>query len=72
VGGDQDAAIWYSTNGATWNRELSTAAGLGGDNAQAINTIGQHGGTLVAVGSDASGGSEHAQVWDAETPPSGA
>ncbi|HXJ62342.1 MAG TPA: hypothetical protein VNN79_01180 [Actinomycetota bacterium] len=68
VNGDEDAAIWYSNDGTTWNRETSTGAALGGQNAQAINTIGQHGATLVAVGIDASAGDPNAGVWTAESP----
>jgi hypothetical protein len=67
--GDLDAAIWYSTDGTTWNRETSTAAAFGGQNAQSIHTMAQHGDTLVAVGFDASGGDENAGVWIAQPPP---
>ena len=64
----KDGTIWYSNDATTWNREQSTAAALGGQNAQAINTIGQHGATLVAVGTDASAGDPNAGVWTAEPP----
>jgi hypothetical protein len=68
VNGDEDAAIWYSTDGTTWNREQSTAAALGGQNAQVVQTIAQDAGELVAVGSDASAGDQNVGVWTAQTP----
>jgi hypothetical protein len=69
VDGDEDGAIWFSEDATTWNRELSTAAVLGGQNEQSINTVSQLGATLVAVGSDSSAGDQNAGVWTAESPP---
>src|SRR3954470_3460132 len=66
VDGDQDGAIWYSDDGETWNRETSSAAALGGQNAQSVNTISLLRGLVVAVGSDASAGDDNAGVWTAE------
>jgi hypothetical protein len=68
VNGDEDAAIWYSTDGTTWNREQSSAAALGGQNAQVVQTIAQDAGELIAVGSDASAGDQNVGVWTAQTP----
>jgi hypothetical protein len=68
VDGDQDAAIWYSNDASHWNREVSSAAALGGQNEQAINTISQRDETIVAVGSDASAGDQNAGVWTADSP----
>jgi hypothetical protein len=68
VDGDEDAAIWYSNDATHWNREVSTAAALGGQNEQSVNTISQRGSTIVAVGSDASAGDQNAGVWTAESP----
>src|SRR4029079_4541138 len=50
VNGDEDAAIWYSTDGTTWNREQSSAAALGGQNAQVGQTIAHDAGELVGGG----------------------
>ena len=68
VDGDEDGAIWYSEDGETWNRETSSGAALGGQNAQTVNTISQRNQVIVAVGSDASAGDENAGVWTAESP----
>ncbi len=68
VNSDEDAAIWYSTDGTNWNREESTAAALGGQNTQVIQTVAQDAGELVAVGSDASAGDQNVGVWTAQTP----
>jgi len=69
VDGDQDGALWYSDDGEAWNRETSSEAALGGQNAQSINTISQLRTGLVAVGSDASAGDDNAGVWTADAPP---
>ena len=69
VDGDQDGAIWYSDDGETWNRERSSEAALGGQNAQSVNTISLLRGLVVAVGSDASAGDDNAGVWTAQPPP---
>jgi serine/threonine protein kinase len=69
VDGNEDAAIWYSTDGTTWNREQSTERVLGGDGTQAVNTIAQDDRSLVAVGTDATKTEQRAGVWTADAPP---
>ena len=61
--GDNDAAVWTSTDGLTWTKVEDTEAAFGGANAQrmaklAVGTIG-----LVAVGSDSAAGDLDAAVW---------
>ncbi len=69
VDGNRDAAIWYSADGTTWNREQSTERVLGGEGTQAINTIAQDDRNLVAVGTDDSANGQEAGVWTAVAPP---
>jgi hypothetical protein len=68
VDGNEDAAIWYSTDGTTWNREGSSGRVLGGDGTQAVITIAQDDRSLVAVGTDASTTEQRAGVWTAAAP----
>ena len=66
VGGDRNAALWYSDDGRTWTRETRSADPLGGPGAQEIESILAvgHAFPLVAVGAD---GSE-AGLWAAGGP----
>ncbi len=63
VQGDDDAAVWTSSDGTTWSRVLHDEAIFGGRGDQIMNDVTRAEPGLVAVGSDGPQGKEHAAVW---------
>ncbi len=63
AGDDEDAAVWTSADGITWSRVLDDDSVLGGPGSQSMDDVTTGGLSLVAVGSDLSGGSYDAAVW---------
>ena len=62
-GGDEDAAVWTSTDGLTWTRVAHDEVVFGGAAGQEMRAITAGGPGLVIVGSDMSGGDLDAAVW---------
>jgi len=65
-GGDQDAAVWTSSDGVSWSRVSQDEAVLGGESDQEMVSVIVDGPGLVAVGWDTSGGDQDAAVWSSE------
>ena len=64
IGGvDEDAVIWTSVDGTTWEWVPHDEDVFGGDGDQRITSVAAWVGGLVAVGYDASGGDRDAAVW---------
>ncbi len=61
--GDEDAAVWHSSDGTTWSRIPHDEAVFGGDNDQAMWSVVATESGFYAVGRDWSGGDEDAAVW---------
>ena len=53
-GGDEDAAVWTSSDGITWSRVPHDEAAFGGEGNQWMASVTTGGSGLVAVGSDTS------------------
>jgi hypothetical protein len=64
-GGDSDAVVWTSPDGASWSRVPHTEAVFGGDGEQQMFGVTAGGPGLVAVGFDGTLGNEagNAAVW---------
>jgi molecular chaperone DnaK len=62
-GGDQDAAVWTSSDGFAWTRVAHDEAVFGGTGDQEMESVAAAGSGLVAVGWDGSGGDQDAAVW---------
>jgi len=62
-GGDWDAAVWTSIDGAVWTKIPQNESVLGGADEQLMIAVTAGGPGLVAVGYDASGGDWDAAVW---------
>ena len=62
-GGELDAAVWVSPDGATWTRIPHDEEIFGGAGSQVMWAVAAGGPGLVAVGSDDSGGDQDAAVW---------
>jgi actin-like ATPase involved in cell morphogenesis len=62
-GGDLDAAVWTSQDGASWTRVPHEDALFGGESDQHMNSVVAGGPGLVAVGFDHSAGHSDASVW---------
>ena len=62
-GGELDAAVWVSPDGATWTRIPHDEAIFGGAGSQVMWAVAAGGPGFVAVGSDDSGGDQDAAVW---------
>jgi hypothetical protein len=68
-GGDLDAAVWTSPDGAVWSRVIDTDGALAGSGDQAMTSIARGGPGFVAVGKEKPGGDFDSIVW---TSPDGA
>jgi hypothetical protein len=66
-GGDGDAAVWTSPDGATWSRVAHDEETFGGPNNQGMGGVIVMPGGLVAVGLDDSGGDGDMTVWISPT-----
>jgi hypothetical protein len=64
--GDVDAAVWTSSDGATWTRLEADPAVFGGSGEQLIKWVLTTPDRIVAAGWDGSGGDLDAAVWVAE------
>jgi hypothetical protein len=62
-GGDQDGAVWLSTDGLVWSRVPRDRAVFGGPSIQSMLAVAAGGPGLVAVGCDSSGDDQDAAVW---------
>jgi hypothetical protein len=62
-GGDQDGAVWLSTDGLVWSRVPRDRAVFGGPSIQSMLAVAAGGPVLVAVGCDSSGDDQDAAVW---------
>ncbi|HSR44727.1 MAG TPA: hypothetical protein VLT15_05775 [Acidimicrobiia bacterium] len=66
-GGDDDAAVWYSTDGRTWSRVAHDEAVFGGSGDQYMMAVTAGGPGFVAVGEDiAEDGTGISAVWVSE------
>lgn len=63
AGGDQDAAVWTSTDGVTWSRVQHDEGVFGSDRDQEMRAVVAIGSTFVAIGSDGSGADLDAAAW---------
>ena len=61
--GDDDAAVWTSSDGISWSRLPRDQAIFGGAGDQIMTDVVRAGPGLVAVGSDGRQGKERAAVW---------
>lgn len=61
-GGDEDAAVWASTDGIGWTR-IPHHDPLGGEDSQVMTSVTTAGSGLVAVGWDDWGGDRDAAIW---------
>lgn len=62
-GGDSDAAVWISPDGANWTRAPHDETVFGGDGDQGMTAVTAWNNGLVAVGSNASFGGELEDIW---------
>jgi hypothetical protein len=69
VSGNQDAAVWYSTDGQTWTRETVSQAALDGGGKQQTDSLHSEPGgfPFIAVGTDGDQGA----MWRASGPANG-
>ncbi len=63
IGGDEDAVVWISTDGITWEWAPHDEEIFGGDEDQIMTSIVAWNGGLVAAGYDSSGGDQDAAIW---------
>jgi hypothetical protein len=61
--GDDDAAVWTSSDALAWSRVPHDEAVFGGEGFQRMSSVTAGGPGLVAVGSDRRGGDDDAAVW---------
>ena len=63
TGGDSEAAVWTSPDGARWTRLTDDEAVFGGPGSQAMGGVVSAGSLLIAIGWDDSTGNHDAAVW---------
>jgi hypothetical protein len=63
IGGDEDAVVWISTDGITWEWAPHDEEVFGGDEDQIMTSVVAWNGGLVAAGYDTSGGDQDAVIW---------
>ncbi len=63
IAGDEDAVVWISSDGVTWEWAPHDEEVFGGDEDQGMTSVAAWSGRLVAVGYDTSGGDLDAVVW---------
>jgi hypothetical protein len=68
LNGHESAALWYSQDGSAWTRETSSAAQLGNQTSQQINSVFAKGFPFVAVGFEVTAGDKNAAVWSVQGP----
>jgi len=71
-GGDEDAAVWTSTDGETWTRIPHNETTFGGTGNQAMFEVVAGGPGLVAVGFDGPVGDQAGHASHTTKPPSAA